>query len=108
MEQITKAHKENWKPSSLMPVNFSFEFKYEIKIRNKFLRKTHFNVFVKLSAHEVSGMMVNISRHCDFLASTIKFIYSEANQENSNTMKVSVISLKLRHQTKLRNNSRNI
>ena len=34
-------------------------------------------------------MIVNMSRHCDFIASTVKFICAEANEENSNTMKVS-------------------
>ena len=40
-------------------------------------------------------MMINMSRHCDFIASSVKFICAEANQENSDTMKVIGLDFKL-------------
>ena len=40
-------------------------------------------------------MMINMSRHCDFIASSVKFICAESNQENSDTMKVIGLDFKL-------------
>ncbi len=44
-------------------------------------------------------MMVNMSRHCDFIASTVKFIYAETNQENSTTLKVYMLKTHIYIQT---------
>jgi hypothetical protein len=74
-----------------VPLKYSFELKY---IFLYIFGRDGFNLFLKyyFSPHEISGMMINMSRHCDFMASTIKFIYSETSLENSDTIKVVIIT----------------